>query len=277
MARWASGHQIHRHHFISPVQVTSTLIISTTDGLASYTRLYAATSNGITESQLQFNGRLGFVEPIGGIFRMVIDATGKIGIGTTNPISLLHIENNGNVRITLKDASNPTGKYFQIEQDGDLVSFNDDGIKQIISMNLTSGNVGIGTTSPDHKLDVCGTIRSKEWIVQTTWCDYKLAPDYKRMSWQEKRDYVLKFGHLPEIDPGIEIEKNGLEVGKTMKGFAGNIEDNTMDIIDISRDNQLQKEKIDAQQEEINHLKDELAALKRKYEILEILLLNAGK
>ncbi len=81
--------------------------------------------------------------------------SGNVGFGTTNPITKLHVENDGNVRITLKDALNPSGKFFQIEQEGDLVSFNDAGIKQIINMNLVSGNVGIGTNNnPESPLEI---------------------------------------------------------------------------------------------------------------------------
>jgi len=130
----------------------------------------------------------------GGNVIMTSSTKGKVGIGTDNPLSKLHIENNGNVRITLKDATHPAGKYFQIEQDKDLVSFNDNGTKQIISMHLSSGNVGIGTMAlSDYKLSVEGKIRAREIEVNaSTWADFVFAEDYP-LKWncKEKVDKKL--------------------------------------------------------------------------------------
>jgi hypothetical protein len=127
-----------------------------------------------------------------------------------------------------------------------------------------NGNVGIGVTNPVNKLEVCGTIRSNEWIVETGWCDYKLTASYVRMGWQEKQEYIFKYGHLPDIDPGYVIEKEGLQVAKTMKGFISNIEDNSMDIITLYKENQEQKKQIDYLTEENNILKNRLDEIDKK-------------
>jgi hypothetical protein len=57
------------------------LDVSSTDAPQSYTRLMAVTSNGVTESQLQFRGRLLFVAPLAGQPRLSIQETGNVGIG----------------------------------------------------------------------------------------------------------------------------------------------------------------------------------------------------
>jgi len=44
----------------------------------------------------------------------------------------------------------------------------------------TDGNVGIGTTTPDNKLDVNGIIRAKEIKVESGWSDYVFYDDYQR-------------------------------------------------------------------------------------------------
>jgi hypothetical protein len=141
----------------------------------------------------------------------------------------------------------------------------------------SDGNVGIGVANPVNKLEVCGTIRSTEWIVQTGWCDYKLAPDYKRMTWEEKAEFITNNGHLPEIDPGWEIETNGLQVAKHMKGFISNIEDNTLDIIDISRQTQQQEIKITVLEKENKELKEQNKLLLIKYEEIESRIVKLEK
>jgi len=105
-----------------------------------------------------------------------------------------------------------------------------------------------------YELNVGGTILSKEWIVKIGWCDFKFEPTYQRMTWKEKQDYISKYKHLPEIDSGKEIEANGLQAGKTMRGFIWNIEDNTMDIIDLQKENENLKK-------EVNELKKQMQSL----------------
>ncbi|MBI4946465.1 MAG: hypothetical protein HY840_08705 [Bacteroidetes bacterium] len=141
------------------------------------------------------------------IYCQLLDGAGKgnLGLGTLNPLEKLDV--NGNA--------------------------------------LFSGSVGIGSeTIPiGVKLAVCGTIQSTEWIVTTPWCDFKFEPTYQRMTWQEKLAYIKTNKHLPEIESGKEIEINGLQAGKTMRGFIWNIEDNTLDIIDLQKENEMLKNK----------------------------------
>jgi len=103
----------------------------------------------------------------------VIDNEGSIGIGTTNPILKLHIEGtnslpatsgtaqNGGIRIEngvnngVLDigASNATGApgWLQSTDKADLSQ------AYKLLLNPNGGDVGIGTTSPNAKLDVQGT------------------------------------------------------------------------------------------------------------------------
>ena len=129
-------------------------------------------------------------------------------------------------------------------------------------INYYSGkevHIGTGTDKADvhmgKDLYVCGTIRSKEWVVETAWCDFKLNPDFKRMTADEKLFYIHTYGHLPEIDPGLEIETNGLKVAKNIRGMIWNIEDNTLDIIALQKDNE--------------NLKKENEELSKRIEVLE--------
>lgn len=98
-----------------------------------------------------------------------------------------------------------------------------------------NGNVGIGTTSPFYKLDVCGTIRGKEVRVETGWCDYVFADDYQLRSLNEVETFIKTNKHLPEVTAGNEIETNGLEVGKVSSQMIKKIEELTLYVIDLQK------------------------------------------
>ena len=98
---------------------------------------------------------LGFVTA--GSTRAVIDASGNVGIGTTSPASKLNISgtNTGNgCHFRLQNTTASTGKTWQIASadDGKLYT----SIPSVVDAVVidSSGNVGIGTTSPSNKLDV---------------------------------------------------------------------------------------------------------------------------
>lgn len=95
-----------------------------------------------------------------------------------------------------------------------------------------NGNVGIGTTTPVYKFDVCGNIRGKEVRVETGWCDYVFGDDYKLRSLKDVEDFIKTNKHLPDVTPGNEIETNGLEVGKTSAQMIRKIEELTLYVIE---------------------------------------------
>ena len=108
-------------------------------------------------------------------FRMTVDNAGKIGIGTTNPSELLHINSSsGDARIMMNapDGSDTEIKFFN---NGSSVWTlgHDDGsgsfrlgtanVDTNVAINVDSSrNVGIATTSPSYKLDVAGDARVQD-------------------------------------------------------------------------------------------------------------------
>jgi trimeric autotransporter adhesin len=132
-------------------------------------------SNGATTQKAQIYGSdtgLGFAT--GTTQRVLIDTSGNVGIGTSAPAAKLEIFGTGNT-LRLDSAANGAKEILfrnvgnqtaTIRTDGDLKFETEDSAKFISfftnsgggsseKMRITStGNVGIGTTSPATKLDV---------------------------------------------------------------------------------------------------------------------------
>jgi hypothetical protein len=108
--------------------------------------------------------------------RMIIDSSGNVGIGTTNPSRNLTIgDGSGNSVLAIVAATNGLSQIGLGDSDddnyGQIILRHSDGLLQIQNgggggisergLNITSSeNVGIGDTTPSYKLDVDGTIRA---------------------------------------------------------------------------------------------------------------------
>ena len=89
---------------------------------------------------------------------MVINTSGNVGIGTTSPISLLHLEG-GNADIRMISSANYGGQIrgFNSASVGGLVfeEINNGTVTE--TLRTKSGNVGIGTTTPAQTFVVYGS------------------------------------------------------------------------------------------------------------------------
>ena len=96
---------------------------------------------------------------------------------------------------------------------------------------LTNGNVGIGTTSPSYKLDVNGTIRANEIIVNTTGADFVFADDYQLRPLSEVKTFIQENKHLPEIKSAQEMQEDGVRVNELQTQLLQKIEELTLYLI----------------------------------------------
>lgn len=112
----------------------------------------------------------------------------------------------------------------------------------------TSDNVAIGRTSvPNgYKLAVDGNIRTREVRVDTeSWPDYVFKEDYKLPSLEEIQNHINEKGHLPNIPSAAEVEANGLELGEMNRLLLEKIEELTLYILAIQKENDMQQLEID--------------------------------
>ena len=124
---------------------------------------------------------------------------GYVGIGTTSPQELLHVYGTSNPRIVIGAPSSASpeinlqrgAEAYQIfmNSDNDLVFFND-GTRAILT---ETGDMGIGTYSPDEKLHVVGTVKCTELKI-TGGSDIAEPFDVKE-------EEIIQPGMVMSIDP----------------------------------------------------------------------------
>lgn len=99
--------------------------------------------------------------------------------------------------------------------------------------NATSGNVGIGTTTPKEKLSVNGNIRAREIKVETAnWPDYVFEENYEIKSLAEIEAFVNEHKHLPGIPGKKEAEEAGVNLGEMNRKLLEKVEELTLHLIE---------------------------------------------
>lgn len=91
-----------------------------------------------------------------------------------------------------------------------------------------NGNVGIGTNNPVNKLEVFGTIRARELIIETTWADYVFEDDFKLKPLNEVAKFIKENKHLPDVPSAKYLQDNGGHVSELMTKMMQKIEELTL-------------------------------------------------
>lgn len=108
-----------------------------------------------------------------------------------------------------------------------------------------NGNVGIGTTTPDNKLDVKGIIRAEEVVVETGWADFVFEEDYQLNELEQVEEFIKENKHLPNVPSAKEIQENGAHVSELMTKMMAKIEELTLYTIKQQKEIDELKRKLD--------------------------------
>lgn len=121
------------------------------------------------------------------------------------------------------------------------------------------GNYGIGVEKPQYKLDVFGTIRSKEVKIEATgWSDFVFADDYKLPSLSEVENHIKENKHLPDIPSEKEIMADGISVGDMQAKLLQKIEELTLYVIEQNKKIENLENKNNKQEEQIKDLQQKV-------------------
>ncbi len=98
-----------------------------------------------------------------------------------------------------------------------------------VTIKKITGYVGIGTTTPQAKLDVRGTMRADEILVNNvSGADFVFAPNYTLRSLDEVNTYIKEYQHLPEIPSAEQMQEEGMSVDKMVVKLLQKVEELTL-------------------------------------------------
>jgi hypothetical protein len=208
--------------------------------------------------------------------QLTLTTAGAVGIGTTSPAGRLEVlGGNGTYIYSTSTQSGYTWAGFYMKgyggsnslswaiHGGSLTGGADnqfgiyDSTAGATRLRITgAGDVGIGTTSPSHKLQVVGSVRATSFISDTqTYADFVFKPDYRLPALSEVEAHIRDHGHLPGIPSEAEARERGIDLARMQVQLLQKIEELTLHQI-------AQEKRLNDQSARLRNLETENASLR---------------
>jgi hypothetical protein len=217
-----------------------------------------------------------------------ISNKGNVGIGTADPQAKLHVNNGDNsygailansteaafslyaksltTQPVYAEAFRLGMKYYNQEENGFIsfyrgssasggfLGFSSSGVER---MRINEyGNIGIGISNPQNKLDVNGTIHSQEVKVDMSgWSDFVFKKEYSLPTLEEVEKHIAEKGHLENIPSEEEVLKDGISLGEMNAKLLQKIEELTLYMIEMKKENENIKKENAEMKKDISMLK----------------------
>lgn len=227
----------------------------------------------------------------------ILNSNGKVGIGTGNPEGKLHVKGvayfgneneNSSHRVAIGGSGGNYGsigygyKYtgtsnehtYAVADYASQLSFDIGGFTFKTAPSgttgapvsftnamkiLQNGNVGIGTNTIDYKLTVNGKIKAEEMaVVVDVPADYVFNDNYTLISLQEVEQFINDNNHLPGMPSAAEIKETGWEVGVMSNKMLEKIEELTLHMIELKKENDRLNRKNEELEKQIAEIKKQL-------------------
>jgi hypothetical protein len=119
-----------------------------------------------------------------------------------------------------------------------------------------------------YKLDVNGTARAKEVVVNALGSDFVFDPAYKLYPLSFVKKHIDLNHHLPEIPSAIQMQTNGLHLGDNQMKLLQKVEELTL--YTIAADKKIEDETAIVTQQNTQLLKQQaqIDALNKKMELV---------
>lgn len=189
-------------------------------------------------------------------------SSGNVGVGTSSPQEKLHV--NGRLRVENTQISN---NEINHAANGNLLLGSRNTANTLLQAN--GGRVGVCTPNPKSALDVNGAVSAKELNVSgaasasslnvdgiirakliilpdSGGADFVFAEDYRLRPVTEVEAYIRKNGHLPDVPSAAETASRGMVVSDTLKTHLQKIEELTLYVIALRKENETLQERLSA-------------------------------
>ena len=173
-------------------------------------------------------------------------ANGYLGFSTIDDSNTIGMLDAGRIAIVNENGvwrNSPTALSFWTNPGG-----TDDTVAAVERMRISStGNVGIGITNPQTKLAVNGVITAKEVTVSVNgwWPDFVFDENHPLPKLEELEAQIKEHKHLPGIPSAKTIEKEGISLADMAARQMQKIEELSLYVIDLKKNNDLQQQTID--------------------------------